>query len=279
MAIHGRILLFVFSVGLMLIPASQAGATIINLTGAIGDQGAANGAYFRVDTYTEAAGTGVIGAFVQLDTPGSATVARGINTSGRPADYGVFDAKNAEPHNHDVQLSQLAVRRIDGVPYVEFLLDINERANGAEPYLSMDAFQVYTSPSPGRFSSTFNNSNELTGTIVGLGTLRYNLDAGSDSVVLLNYGIIGSGSGRADMTALVPLSAFAGASATDYVYIYSHFGAEGYDAAADRDYGASAGYEEWAMRTATPGDFAPEPATIILMGLGTIGMLLRRRRN
>jgi len=260
--------------------AIPASASVVDLTGAIGDQGTVNGALFRVDTATEAAGTGVLGVFVQLDAPGSSTIARGINTSGRPGNYGNFDAKNSGPHNHDLQLNQLPIRYVSGVPFVEFLLDINETATSVEQYLSMDAFQVYTSPTASLFSSTFSPAgNELTGTIPGLGTLRYNLDASSDSIVLLNYGIIGSGSGRADMTALVPLSAFSGAAVTDYVYLYSYFGNKGYDSGTNRDYGCSAGFEEWAVGTGSTGGFAPEPATMALMLLGLGGMAALRRRR
>jgi hypothetical protein len=256
--------------------ASQAGATIIDLTGSIGSQGTVNGALFRVDTATEATGTGVIESFVQIQANGSNTVERGINTSGRPNAYKDFDAKNDGPHNHDLQLNQLAIRRVNNIPYVEFLLDIDETATSVEKYLSMDAFQVYTSPAASLFSSTFSPAgNELTGTIIGLGTLRYNLDAGADSVVLLNYGLIGSGNGRADMTALVPLSAFSGAAATDYVYLYSYFGNQGI--VNGRDYGCSSSFEEWA-RPASSLEVAPEPATLLLMGLGALGLRLRRRK-
>ncbi len=78
--------------------------------------------------------------------------------------------------------------------------------------------------------------------------------AGSDQV-LLNYGLVSSGSGRPDMTFLVLVSAFSGAKKTDYVYLYSKFGLTRQVTGTDKkgktvvlkDYGASAGFEEWAM--------------------------------
>jgi hypothetical protein len=262
--------------------ATPARASIIDLTGAVGDQGTVNGAIFRVDTPTEAAGTGTLNTFVQLDPGGSTPVERGINTSGRPSNYGDFDAKNSGTHNYNIQFGQLGIRRVNGVPYVEFLLDANESKNAADKYLSMDAFQVYTSPTASLFSSTFTPAgNELGGTLTGLGTLRYNLDAGADSTLLLDEGLIGSGSGRADMTVLVPASAFAGALPTDYLYIYSHFGSMGTvtdSSGNSRNYGASAGFEEWA-RPVNPSEVFPEPATVGMLLGGGIVLLVRRRRR
>jgi hypothetical protein len=275
--IHTSLIVFCVGIVSLLLPVSQAGATIIDLTGAVGDQGTVNNALFRVDTPTESSGTGTIDAFVQLNPGGSVNIERGINTNARPADYRTFDAQTTAQHNYSIQLNQLAIRRIGGVPYVEFLLDINENKNSTDQYLSMDAFQVYTSPTGSLFSSTFTPAgDELAGTIVGLGTLRFNMDASADSVVLLNAGLISSGSGRADMTALIPLSAFSGAAPTDYVYIYSNFGHVG--VVGDRNYGGSDGFEEWA-RPVNPLEVAPEPATLAFMGLGMAFMLVRRRRR
>jgi hypothetical protein len=256
-------------------PASQAEALVIDLTGAIGNQGTVNSALFRIDTATEASGTGSIDAYVQLNPGGSVTVERGINTSGRPSNYDDFNAQTNAQHNYDIQLNQIGLRHVDGVTYVEFLLDINEQENSTDSYLSMDAFQVYTSPTASLFSSTFTPAgNELAGSITSLGALRYNLDAGTDSVVLLNSALISSGSGRADMTALIPLSAFSGAAATDYVYVYSYFGNKGLDSG--RNYGSSDGFEEW-VHPISPVEPAPEPATLSLLALGAAALLRRRR--
>ena len=253
--------------------AIPASASIVDLTGSVGAQGTVNGAIFQVDTSNEAAGVGVFGTFYELQ---NSPVDRGFNTSARPSNYDFFDMKNPAPHNHDIQLNQVPLRFVNGVPYLEFLLNINEPASN--PYLSMDVFQVYTAPTGNRFTTTFSPAgNELQGTLPGLGTLRYNLDAGSDSVVLLNYNVISSGTGRADMTALVPLSNFAGTQATDYVYLYTYFGAQG--VVGDRDYGAAAGHEDWAVDTDPTRVHAPEPATMGLMLLGLGGMAALRRRR
>lgn len=221
-----------------------AQAARIDLTGGNGSSGTANGAIFQFDT-TQPTGTGVLQPFVRMQATGTE---QGYNTSGRPV---AFDENSTANWTHDVQLQDL---RIVG-DYYEFILDINEPGVVPESLLSLDEIQIYTSSVGGKTTTNLSQ----------LGTLRYDLDAGEDNHILMDY--LNAGSGVADMRALIPVSAFAGASPTDYMYFYSQFGLQEGAAAGS---GSADGYEEWAV--------VPEPASAGLL-LMAMGLLLRRRRR
>ena len=93
--------------------------------------------------------------------------------------------------------------------------------------------------------------NRFTTTLAGLPPV-FDLDGAGNVTVKMDYRL-NSGSGSGDIVVLVPESAFAGYAATDYVYLYSRFGGT---------FGASGGFEEWAVRTAPPTDFASLSGTV-----------------
>jgi hypothetical protein len=120
----------------------------------------------------------------------------------------------------------------------------------------MDSLQIYL---------------EATGDLLGhpgnFGDPIYDLDAGEDSWVMIDYSINGAGpggSGKGDMLLYVPKSLFTGPN--QYIYLYSLFGANSI---------ADDGFEEWAHGIDAP---IPEPATILLLALGSFVLLRRRRR-
>ena len=126
-----------------------------------------------------------------------------------------------------------------------------------DPLLSLDAFEIFML-----------TSNQYTGPVEGLGTigdLIYTLDySGTDNYILLDY-----------MFAYIPNSLFLGYSDTDYVYLYSMFGAT-------NGYANNAGFEEWAVRligeTPPPPPVVPVPGAVILgmLGLTVAGVKLRK---
>jgi len=215
-------------------------------------------------------GTGVFPSFVQVQAHGSNTAERAYNTTVN----NVMDNGPADPHNHEIQMSDLALTSKDGTLYYEFLLDINETATSAGQYLSLNDLVIKT--------STLANQS-ATSIAALLGTTVWDMKPADQ--VLLNYGLVSSGSGKPDMTFLVPYAAFAGAKATDYVYLYSEFGltpsvtglnSKGKTVVLE-NYGASAGFEEWAIGKATAK--VPDGGmTLMLLGASLGALRLLRRR-
>lgn len=272
-------------------------------------------------TNTPIVGTGVLNPFVRIQG------ANGAHATGVEAGYNTGDSVHTndpspvnllDDHdngntnwNHAIQLGSLATVNVNGVDYYQFILDINEQGNTSNAGLSMDEFKLFYANS-GAISSTSGTCSDATGSgfsdcgIAGA-TLAYNMDdsPGGDASILMNYNnFSGSGYG-VDLQALVPVSNFAGASASSYVYLYTKFGATGTTCKSNNGNGTSpcmtldangndvpvsqtagnlnmladAGFEEWSTICKTGGCVTvPEPETLALLGIGIIGMVLTRRR-
>ena len=241
--------------------SGQSFAAVLDLTDPlVATSGTLNGTLFTT-TQQQTTGTGYIQPFLRIQMNGTEA---GYNTDGQTE-----FATKADGWTQAIQLSQIPEFTIGGVTYREFLLDINESNGSADQYLSLDMVQFflgntgdtgtatgYTSPPPA-----------LAGT-----TLVYNLDSNENNTVKTNYDL-NPGSGGGDLFMYVPTSYF-GADPTKYVYLYSGFGYLGVLGSGKntQDYGSSDGFEEWAVRSATPPVNTPEPGTMLLLGSGLIGL-------
>ena len=227
---------------LMLLAVPAAHADIVDLSTAT--SGTINSALFERSMFTSG-GTGNMEPFVRLHGTGTE---QGYNTSGRPVP---FDEVNGLNYTHDLTLGEVPIQYIAGVQYLELWLDINQAGNAAGAKLSLDSLQIYTSTI----------ASQTTTDIASLGALRFDLDAGEDSWIVLD-GRLSSGSGVGDMRALIPASLFEGEAPSTYLYVYSRFG---------EHHAANSGPEEWAIR-AVP---APGAGGVLVVA----GVCLSRRRR
>ena len=232
---------------ILMFGVSPAAGNVVHLT-TTGAEGEINDALFLQFDPKGSTGTGRINSFVRIQRNGSG-VEKGYNTTGAlewETKSGLF--------TRALQLGSIPKAMFRGVQYREFLLDTNE-SGGAKSYISLDALKIHIEASGG-----------LTG--YGGGAFSpaiYDLDAGGNSSVRLDNGLVGSGSGDGDMLMLVPSYLF-GNDDSKYVYLYSEFGA---------DNEADDGQEEWSVAVGTP--LVPEPATLAMLLAGG-AVLLRRRK-
>lgn len=197
-------------------------ATTLDLT-TRGSSGEINGAIFRQDD-GQPAGPTNFRTFLRLQ--GAAGGAgQGYNTDARPLQ---FNENNSPNLTRSLRVGDLPRVFANGGSYRALQLDIQQ--GNSQPLLSLDQVKIFTAG-----AGNLGGYNRTAGTLAGL-TPVFDLDADGDSWVTLNARL-NSPSRPGDMVMLVPESAFAGATAGTYVYLYCKFG---------EHYAANGGIQEWA---------------------------------
>jgi len=241
------------ALGLAATLLSSANATVLDL--GTNGSGTINGALFEVGSL-HPSGTGVYEPFLTIqNNPWE----QGYNSNTQN-----FDTKRVPQWNHEIQFSQMSVTTINGQQYYGFAVDVNEPNGGGRSTISLDGIRFFTS-STIQTSTSVDANGFFNGS---LGTLRY--DLGANSVL---YDDQHSGSGTDDINVFVPVSAFAGASPNDYVYLYQRWGNSD-------DNSSGGGFEETRLiqgMTPVPEMGALFPIVGLLVAVGSTHVLRRRQ--
>src|SRR3954467_15335730 len=194
--------------------------------------GTINGGVFQT-AGVQSAGTGVFNSFVRIQNTGTE---QGSDTGAAAQ----FDEKAS--FHHSILLTNIPIVIGDGsggteegVAYREFRLDLNEATSGTNPFLSLDALQIFQEEA-GNLTH-FTPGSGFAGTHTNY--LVYNMDAGRDHWVGLNDSL-SHGSGQSDIRILIPDSAFINDAGHRYVTLYSQFGVQS-------GWNSGGGYEEWSL--------------------------------
>jgi len=222
----------------------QATLTLVDLSvNTSGTITAATGQLTVFERYNDPpTGTGVFNPFVRIQGKG---IEKGYNTDGSAE----FDTKGGK-WTHSLKLGDIPVSTNGDI---QLLLDINQSQGGNNRYLSLDVMKIFLA-----------DSGSLDNYGSGLGTLVYDL---GDNWVKMDNTIFGPGSGTGDVRVTINISEIPGWSSDKYFYLYSEFG---------KYNSSNGGFEEWAIAVPT---VVPEPATIVLLGLGALSLLRKRFRR
>jgi hypothetical protein len=243
------------------------------------------------DFFTQPAGTGVFEPFLTIERDASggtpSNLEQGYNTDGFSALY--LDQQRPQ-WNDRLRVGDLAVINVGGINYYGFELDANE-PGGNKSLISVDNIRVYTSPTDNTGLVQNNLANlDLLGTLrwamndpLKSGSL-YNvvdwvkLDSNQENVEAGDK-FSNGGSGKSDMIVYIPVTAFAGAALTDYLWFYNlngvHYSAD-YDPN-NVNLGAEAGYEEW-RAVVGPNTVPDGGATLAFLGISCLALVGIRRK-
>jgi len=252
---------------------------------------AIGGGFMVTQAMIQPSGTGVFDPFLRIQQKEFDDQERGYNTNdGTPLD--VHPPAGAGNHTHALQLGDIPVVTIGGVQFREFILDVDQVANGA---ISLNQIQLFQSAAPiGAKNSDFSliDADGTHDAVISFGSLtpvfQMNLRQNNGTSLATNNEIwadSGHGNGTADMFLYVRDSVFAN-TPDSYITMFNQFGtAYTFDhrtiVATNGTFAANSSFEEWALRGPTV-NAVPAPPSAVLAAIGLavsgFGYFGRRRR-
>lgn len=228
---------------------SLAGVFHLDLPDLSGDE-TVNGARFLQEIPSTATGSGTFDPFLAIGgSPTEVGYNHGLPNSS--PDAPILDEDLSKTSN--ITLGLLPVVTLDGNQYIELLLDAGEPGGNGKQVLNLVELQLFTTDTPDQVLP------DPAGGVLALSsaTLRYDLDGNEDNTVVLD-GSLSPGNGKRDLNVYFPLSSFVGATASDYVVLFSQFSE------------AESTFEEWGYDPQRSPTFAdlPEPSSFVLLLLG-----------
>jgi len=213
-----------------------------------GDYCDINGARFEEWGITQAAGTGVYDTFLKVGSNNDATKGYNSDFSG--------DAKVGSPE-YDEGVSWTHSKLTVDVPlvdpdsiagidrYREFQLDINQSGNGEAHYITLDNVVLYLTNNEPDADGFYSGYKHALGQFTLANGFKqiYDMDAGGDSTILINFEI-NAGSGKRDVIMWVPDSA--DWYTYKYVILYTEHGADIYSGLV---YEYDNGTKDWELRS------------------------------
>jgi len=213
-------------------------------------------------------GTGVFEPFVRLQAKDTQS---GYNTDYANSGGVNYDTKTGT-WTHSVLFGDLGTVDILGQSYFHFSLDANESDNKDNIFIDITEIKIFIGGSDLKTPENHSDSDPTDGTLAGYSSV-WNLDNATNGDVTINLSADicetsgNCGSGKGDLSMLLPTNLFTGFNDDDYFVFYSEYVKSG------------GGFEEWNYRADASAVPAPAPIALLGAGLLALGAIHRRTRS